>query len=83
MTRESATNYLKYITLSSNYIFHMNHDVFPNVYSDGESGLLGYEYPISSDDFLLLFRYPDMGHMLTKGGIDYYMDIFLYLYKRK
>ena len=83
MTRKSARNYLKYISQSSNYIFHMNHDVFPNVYSDGESGLLGYEYPISTDDFLLLFRYPDMGHMITKGGIDYSMDIFLYLYKRK
>ena len=83
MTKESAINYFKYISQSSNYIFHMNHDVFPNVYSDGESSLLGYEYPIPEEDFLLLFRYPDMGHMLTKGGVDYYMDIFLYLYKRK
>ena len=61
----------------------MNHDIYPTNYSDNSSGLLGYEYPVPKDNFKLLFRYPDFWHMLFKGGVDYYQDIFLYLYERR
>lgn len=83
MAREAATNYVNYIANSTRYFFHMNHDIFPNVYSDGSLGLLGYEYPVPKDKFKLLFRYPDVGHMLYQGKLDYNMDIFLYLYERR
>ncbi len=83
MTREAASNYIHHVANSTRYFFHMNHDIFPNVYSDNSPGLLGYEYPVPKDKFKLLFRYPDVGHMLYQGRLDYYMDIFLYLYERR
>lgn len=83
MTREAAINYVHYIMSSTKYFFHMNHDIFPNVYSDNSPGLLGHEYPVPNDKFKLLFRYPDMGHITYNGFIDHNSDIFLYLYERR
>ena len=83
MTRKAAINYVHHIANSTRYFFHMNHDIFPNVFSDSSPGLLGYEYPVPKDKFKLLFRYPDVGHMISQGKVDYYMDIFLYLYERR
>jgi hypothetical protein len=83
ITREAAANYVHHISSSTKYFFHMNHDVFPNIYSDDSPGLLGHEYPVPKDKFKLLFRYPDMGHITYNGFIDYSMDIFLYLYERR
>ena len=83
MTKEATANYVRHIGSSTRYLFHMNHDVFPNVYSDGSTGLLGHEYPIPSDMFKLLFRYPEMAHILFNGKVDYHMDIILYLYERR
>jgi len=83
MSEGSLSNYMAYVQQSSNYIFHMNHDVYRNVYSDGSHGLLGSEYPIDKDKFRLLIRYPDYGHFIGYGTIDYYMDIFFYLYQKK
>lgn len=83
MTKEAVINYVGHITRSTRYFFHMNHDIYPNVYSNNRRGLLGHEYPVPKDKFNLLFRYPDVGHMLHRGRVDYNMDIFLYLYGRK
>ncbi|MCK4326801.1 putative sugar O-methyltransferase, partial [bacterium] len=84
MTKETATNYIAHITgATRGYFFHRNHDTNPIIYSNNECGLLGYEYPIPIDKFNLLFRYPDMHHMLYKGFLDWSLDIFTYLYKRK
>ncbi len=83
MTREATANYVRHIASSTRYFFHMNHDVFPNVYNDDSAGLLAHEYPIPKDMFKLIFRYPDMGHIMHHGKVDYYMDIFIYLYERR
>ena len=83
MTKEAVINYINHIANSAKYFFHMNHDIYPAMYAANNRGLLGYEYPVPIDQFKLLFRYPDIGHMLFLGGIDYSMDIFLYLYERK
>jgi hypothetical protein len=83
MTEAAAKNYLAYITDSSNYFFHMNHDNIPNIYEQNKKGLLGYQYPIPEDKFRLMIKYPDIGHMFYQGMIDYNMDIFFYLYERK
>lgn len=83
MTQESVTNYIHYITKATRYFFHMNHDIYPNIYSNKERGLLGYEYPIPMDQFKLLFRYPDVGYILHQGRMDFKADIFMYLYERK
>lgn len=83
MTKEAVINYVEYITMSTRYFFHMNHDIYPNIYNNNSRGLLGHEYPVAMDKFKLLFRYPDVGHMLYLGGLDYRMDIFVYLYERK
>lgn len=83
MTQEAAENYLHYITKSTKYFFHLNHDRTPNIYDDKTHGLLGHEYPVPQDKFVLLFRYPDLKHMLFHGGqVDLKNDIFVYMYER-
>ena len=83
MTAESVRAYLGHITRATRYFFHMNHDRYPNLYDDHQPGLLAHEYPVPVDQFKLLFRYADIGHLLGMGGVDYSMDIFLYLYERR
>lgn len=83
MTREAASNYVRQVARSTRYFFHMNHDITPNVYDDRQRGLLGHEYPVPPDTFQLLLRYPDLGHLLGQGHLDFGMDIFQYLYERK
>lgn len=83
MNSAAAMNYLKFICPSTKYFFHMNHDIYPNIYEDGKRGLLGYEYPINTEEFKLIMRYPDIGHMLHNGSFDKYMDIFFYLYEKR
>src|SRR3712207_3953067 len=46
MTKEAVNNYVAHMARAATYFFHMNHDRSPNVYSTGERGLLGYEYPV-------------------------------------
>jgi len=83
MTKEAVNNYIDYIAGSTRYFFHMNHDIYPNVYSNSECGLLGYEYPVPMDKFKLVFRYFDADHILFQGGVNFNTDIFSYLYERK
>jgi hypothetical protein len=83
MTRESVHAYIEHIARATRYFFHMNHDRFANIYDDRKPGLLAHEYPVPLDQFKLLFRYPDIGHLLGRGGVDFGMDIFLYLYERR
>ncbi len=83
MNSMAATNYIKHICRSTNYLFHMNHDNYPNIYEDGERGLLASEYPIPSDQFRLLYRGVEPFHMLHRGGLNLEMDIFCYLYGRR
>jgi len=78
MNRSAVNNYIKYIMQATRYFFHLNHDVYRNVYTDNEEGLLGYEYPIPADRFKLLFRYP----MFSLGDFEFNNDIFMYLYER-
>ena len=84
MTKEAVINYINHIARSTRYFFHMNHEIYRNVFTDNSRGLLGYEYPVPMDKFKLIFRYPVIGHMLYQKGIDYKdaMDIFFYLYER-
>ena len=84
MSKDAVDNYIGYISKATRkYFFHMNHEIKPNIHDNNKRGLLGYEYPIPSDQFTLLFRYPDIGHMLWQGFLDFNMDIFMYLYERK
>lgn len=82
MTREAVKNYMQHISQATRYFFHMNHGVYPNIFSNDERSMLGDEYPVPIDRFKLLFRYPDIGHMLYQGGFDFHSDIFMYLYER-
>lgn len=83
MTAESVHSYVGCISKATRgYFFHMNHDIHPNVYDNGERGMLSGEYPVPEDKFSLIFRYPDIGHMLYQGFVDFGADIFIYLYKR-
>lgn len=83
MTKKNCETFLYHITRSANYFFHMNHDNIRNMYNDGSHGLLSSEFPIDQDKFDLQFRYLDIGHALHNGYLDYYMDIFIHLYKKR
>lgn len=84
MTREGAAHYVAQITRATRqYFFHMNHDVRPCLFEDGQRGLLGREYPLPEDQFRLLVRYPDLGHMVYRGSLDFDQDVFFYLYLRR
>jgi len=80
---DAAKLFIKHITKSTNYFFHMNHDNYPYQFSDNSKILLSNEYPIDDKKFRLLFRYPDLGHFSPSGFYNYDNDIFLYLYQKK
>ena len=82
MSREAIEQYVAIIARSTRYFFHLNHDVYPNIYDNGERSLLGYEYPVPPGQFKLVFRYPDLGHLYGSGRLDFRSDIFAYLYER-
>jgi hypothetical protein len=82
MSRDTVDQYFKYACPASRYIFHLNHELYPNIYDDGSKGYLGFEYPIPQEEFKLLFRCPDLDHMEEKVRIEK-IDIFAYLYERK
>lgn len=83
MEKNASENYIRFILSSTNYFFHMNHDIYRNIFSISSSSALSHEFPVSSKNFDLMFRYPDIWHMLQNRKIDFYMDIFMYLYKRR
>lgn len=83
MTSESVNAYIGHIATATRYFFHINHDLYANRYDGDMPGLLAHEYPVPEDLFKLVFRYPDVGHLMGLGGIDYSMDIFMYLYERR
>lgn len=83
MDKNSVNAYLRGIARATRYFFHLNHDVVPARIGDHQVGLLAHEYPVPADQFRLLLRYPDLGHLLFhEGEADFGMDIFLYLYER-
>ncbi len=83
MEAETVQNYLNYICKSTHYLFHLNHDNYRNSFEKNNFSLLSREYPIPNEEFKLLMRYPDLGHFIGKGRIDFFQDIFLYLYEKK
>ena len=83
MSAAAASNYVHHISRSTRFFYHMNHDNYPNVYSGADRGLLAHEYPIPADSFRLVHRGVDLIHMLHRGGLNFGMDIFCYLYERK
>lgn len=82
MKRSATANYVEHIARVSDYFFHVNHDRFRNVYSDAEQSLLGAEYPVPSDKFTMLFRYPDWFHATNQGFFNPASDTVAYLYGR-
>jgi len=84
MLSDTAHKFIQIISKSTKeYFFHLNHDNYQNIFEDNSSGLLASEYPLDMEKFKLMFRYPDLGHLTYRGKIDYYMDIFVYLYQVK
>jgi hypothetical protein len=81
MGAPAAANFVKHITRSTRYFFHLNHDAYRAIPEGPERSLLASEYPVPAD-FVQLFRYPDVIHLLYKGFIDFESDTFLYLYAR-
>jgi hypothetical protein len=82
MTAAAGRNYVGHIARAARMFFHLNHDSEAIEFSDGGRALLGHEYPVPGDEFRLLVRYPDLGHLLYQGWVDYRSDYFFYLYER-
>ena len=82
MTPAAASNYVRLIADASLYFLPLNHDRVRNRFSDGETSLLGHEYPVPLDRFALLYRYPDLFHMTNRGFLDFGSETFAYLYGR-
>ena len=83
MTAPAVANYVHHITRATEFFFHMNHDVTPEDCGDGERGVLARDYPVPVDQFTLLFRYPELDHLLRSGWEDVTSDIVVHLYQRR
>jgi putative sugar O-methyltransferase len=82
MEKPSVKQYCKFINKSSNFFFHMNHDVYRNKFSKNKSGFLSNEYPIGKN-FTLTSKYLDIFHFVyLDGNIHFEHDIFACLYKK-
>jgi len=82
MPADVARAFVADITRATRYFFHSNHDRRRNVYKDGSQGLLAHEYPIPSDRFRLVTRYPELFSSSVKGFLNFGEDYFVHLYKR-
>ena len=83
MNPNLATHFISYICKSTNFFFHMNHEKIHNNFKNNVKSLINSDYPINNKKFKLLFRYPDLGHILYTGKFDFVNnDIFMYLYKK-
>jgi hypothetical protein len=61
----------------------MNHEYFRNYFSDGKKSLVNKEYNLDGK-FKQLIRYSDLGHLIYENNkIDFYNNIFFYIFKKK
>lgn len=83
MSGDTAHHLIKIISEKTNkYFFHMNHNNLRNKYVNSDNGLLASEYDIDKNIFKLIIKYPDLGHLTYRGGLDFNEDIFLHLYEK-
>lgn len=83
MNPDLAMHFINNICRVTNFFFHMNHENTKNIFEKNIKSLINSEYPINNKKFKLLFRYPDLGHLLYTGRLDLVnSDIFMYLYKK-
>jgi len=82
MTPAAARNYIGHIARTTDFFFHVNNDRIRNVYSDADQSLLACEFPVPSDRFTKLFRYPDWFHAINRGFFNPASDSVAYLYRR-
>jgi putative sugar O-methyltransferase len=83
MNPDLAVHFISYICKATKFFFHMNHEKVQNIFENNIKSLVNSKYPINNKKFKLLFRYPDLGHSLYTGRIDFINnDIFMYLFKK-
>jgi hypothetical protein len=83
MKPDLATHFINNICRATNFFFHMNHENTKNIFEKNIRSLINSEYPVNNKKLKLLFRYPDLGHLLYTGKLDFVnSDIFMYLYKK-
>jgi len=85
MTPSVAENYLVKIDLvTKDYFFHMNHENYRNTFHDNEKSLIAPEYLEYLNNFKLVFKYPEMKHMLYPyASLDEKSNTFWYLFQKK
>ena len=82
MDKATVKQYCKFINKSSNFFYHMNHDVYRSKFSKNKSGLLSNEYPVGKN-FIRVSKYLDIFRFIgLDGNIHFEHDIFAYLYKK-
>ena len=83
MAPATAEYFLTEICRTAKVFFHANHEFIRNEFEGGSASLLNREYPIPSDQFELVVRYPEICHSILQGHFDCHSDIFWYFYRRK
>lgn len=78
----TAQFFIGEICRSAKIFFHANHEYVRNYFKGGSASLLNNEYPIPSNQFELVVRYPDICHNIFQGTFDYNSDIFWYFYRK-
>ena len=82
MQPDQVKVYLKHINRATRFFFHMNHEKIKNKFDNHSSSLIADEYPISTEKFELLYKYPDFSSLIYKGVVDLNDDIYMRLYKK-
>ena len=86
MNKSTVENYISHISrCCRGYFSHLNHEYFADTHSD-DPGLKAKDYPVREEDFILVYRAPDMAHFLFQRAIFGRPDMgeeFSYLYQKR
>lgn len=83
MGAAAVGNYLGHICRATQYFFHLNHETKTNIFAEGEGrSLVAPEFPIPSEQFRQLMRYPDLIQVSFGNKVGWDEDMFFYLYEK-
>ncbi len=82
MEADAARNYVRIISRSARWFFHMNHERLRNDFGGGSRSLVASELGVPLDRFRRIVRYPEIGHATLQPFLGAESDIYLYLYER-
>ena len=83
MSKITVKAYISKIEKITDYFFHVNQDFHYRNLKKKTKNLLASEYVPNKKKFNLLVRYLDMSHFIFDKFINYNMDTFFHIYKKK